>query len=87
MATEREAAPMRVIAEIRMHDGRKGAHAWDTLTEARRELSTTAAQSGALEADFYRMPDVAGDPFGLDVPTWRIIRTPEQFIRTEMFGK
>jgi hypothetical protein len=78
---------MRVIADIRLNDGRRGAHAWHTLEEARRELSTAAARYGALEADFYRMPDVAGDPFGLDVPTWRIIRTPEQFVRTEMFDQ
>lgn len=78
---------MKVIAEITTDPaGPKTVQAWDTLKDMRAALRAAVEQHGPIMADVYCMPDVAGDPFGLDVPTWRIIRTPEQFIRTEMFS-
>jgi hypothetical protein len=78
---------MRVIADITIGTaGTSTVQAWHTLAEMRAAIRPAARAHGPITADLYRWPaGVESDPFGLDVPTWRIIRTPEQFIRTEMF--
>jgi hypothetical protein len=79
---------MRVIADITIGSaGLTTVQAWGALAEMRAAIRATARAHGPISADVYRWPaGVESDPFGLDVPTWRIIRTPEQFIRTETFA-
>jgi hypothetical protein len=79
---------MRVIAEITTDPaGPKAIQAWDTITEMRDALSNATREHGTIMADVWRWPATAysGDPFGLDVPTWRIIRDADHYVRTEIF--
>ncbi len=79
---------MRVIAEV-THKGKPLAiQMFSTVKEARAAISRGTDTYGPLSASLWRVPVAADlDPFGLDVPTWRIIRTDEQFIRSEDFSE
>lgn len=74
---------MHVIAEINTHDGRSWIATASSIRELRENLAT-AREKGEVTADIWRWP--GKDYPVIDAPTWRIIRTPEQFIRSESFS-
>lgn len=73
---------MHVIAEItRTSDGLRtvsSAPAISSLLAAVKAFAQTTGDS--FTVDVYRWP--GAEYPSVDVPTWRIIRTPEQYVRT-----
>ena len=75
---------MRVIVEVTNDvDDVISVQSWHTIAEARIAIKDAAGCYGSLEASIWRWP---GDEYrSVDVPTWRMIRTTRQFVRTERF--